>query len=177
MNYLNRLFFLPFLILLLFACNKPEPLPHNVGPLVLKHTVKYQGETLSIIASWYTGNGGMWKVIAQSNSDLNPGKLRIGQVIKIPWSLIKRNDEFPEKYVTQFYRRTPLPPKEEAAAPAKTPNPEATIDSAAPSDNKDTDNTNIEATPTPAVIQSSDPQTNQIREQTREELLKEIGAE
>ena len=39
-----------------------------------EHRVKWSGETLSLIAKWYTGSYGNWKAIAQANSGLNPNR-------------------------------------------------------------------------------------------------------
>jgi len=55
------------------------------------HTVKWPGETISIVAKWYTGNVNHWKQIAKINPGLDPKKIVIGNKISIPKSLIIRS--------------------------------------------------------------------------------------
>lgn len=62
-----------------------------------KHTVCWPGESLSLIARWYTGSSKNWRVLARANPHLNPNRIRSGNTIFIP----------PEKMIT----RKPLPQK------------------------------------------------------------------
>jgi hypothetical protein len=62
-----------------------------------KHTVRWSGETLSLIASWYTGTSGNWRKLAAANPGLNPNRIKSGDVISIPPSLLKTRVALPQK--------------------------------------------------------------------------------
>ena len=62
-----------------------------------KHTVRWPGESLSLIARWYTGSSKNWRVLARANPHLNPNRIKSGNRVYIP----------PERLVT----RKPLPQK------------------------------------------------------------------
>lgn len=64
----------------------PAPPPRPAG---LAHTVRYKGETLSIIAQWYTGSHDLWREIAAANPGLNVDRIELGQTILIPNELLK----------------------------------------------------------------------------------------
>jgi nucleoid-associated protein YgaU len=86
---------------------EPSPPPPPVKeahpqPVVFLHTVKYSGETLSIIALWYTGNHGNWKEIAQANPDMKPNRIFPGDEIIIPESLLKNRDPLPKEFVDRI---------------------------------------------------------------------------
>jgi hypothetical protein len=49
------------------------------------------GETLGHISAWYTGSLHHWREIAAANAGLDVNRIKIGQHIKIPASLLKRN--------------------------------------------------------------------------------------
>lgn len=61
----------------------------------ITHTVRYRGETLSRIASWYTGDAKNWKELVKANPDLKPERIAIGQTLRLPRQIIKRSDEMP----------------------------------------------------------------------------------
>lgn len=65
----------------------------------LSHTVKYQGETLTLISLWYTGSTENWRMIEAANPDLNPLQLRTGDVVSVPPDLLVRTEEMPKKFV------------------------------------------------------------------------------
>jgi len=69
------------------------------------HTVKWSGETLSIIALWYTGDQRNWKTIIQANPGLNPNRIFGGNEILIPEKMMKTHDPLPKEYVNRFYSR------------------------------------------------------------------------
>jgi hypothetical protein len=101
---------------------EPSPAPVNPAPVrrepppppvketkpqevFFRHTVKWSGETLSIIALWYTGDQSNWKTIAQANPDLNPNRILGGHEILIPERLMKTHDPLSKEYVDRFYAR------------------------------------------------------------------------
>lgn len=86
--------------------------PRSKGPAVpprppsIVHEVRYPGETLAIIAGWYTGNPKNWQEIASFNEGINPNKIRIGDQIEIQRYLLKRENPFSKDYVRKFSRPT-----------------------------------------------------------------------
>jgi Tfp pilus assembly protein FimV len=115
---------------------EPAPSPKDVAPLPLPlppvkalppdetyftHTVKWSGETLFIIAAWYTGNRENWKALAEAMMQANPNanihRIFIGNKVLIPESLLKTRDPMPKEFVDNFYQK----PKAEKAPPKPTP--------------------------------------------------------
>ncbi len=78
-----------------------EPAVTPAPVAVLKHTVKYQGETLGVISSWYTGTSRNWQTIKDANPGLNERKIRQGEVISIPENLLKQRKPLPESFVVK----------------------------------------------------------------------------
>lgn len=76
---------------------------------ILLHTIRYSGETLALIAQWYTGSAANWTKIIEFNENISPTALRLGQVISIPMELVIKSDPFPESFV----RPTSQPAKQE----------------------------------------------------------------
>lgn len=83
-----------------------EPLPKNfagdyrAGNYI--HTVRWPGESLSLIASWYTGASKNWRKLAKFNPRLDPNRIRVGNVILIPPSLLKTRVSLPQKVAAKF---------------------------------------------------------------------------
>lgn len=65
------------------------------------HRVKWSGETLSLIAKWYTGSYGNWRAIAQANPDLDPNCIAVGDTIHIPPEMMKTKKPLPRKVVSK----------------------------------------------------------------------------
>ena len=76
---------------------QPEP-PKE--PPYLVHTVKWPGETLALIAKWYTGDTENWRAIAKANPKLDPRRIRLGSQIQIPSELLKNREPMPREFVT-----------------------------------------------------------------------------
>jgi hypothetical protein len=93
---------------------KAQPKPRETH---IAHTVKWSGETLSIISLWYTGEHGNWKAIAQNNPNLNPNRIYVGSEILIPAALLKTQNSLPKEYVDRFYSKA----KKEKAKPIPQP--------------------------------------------------------
>jgi hypothetical protein len=66
-----------------------------------EHQVRWRGETLSLIAKWYTGHGGNWKALARANPDLNPNRIVLGNRIHIPPEMMKTKKQLPRKVVAR----------------------------------------------------------------------------
>ena len=65
------------------------------------HSVKWRGETLSLIAKWYTGSYKNWKDLAEANPGLNPNRIAIGNRIHIPPEMMKTKRPLPRKVVAK----------------------------------------------------------------------------
>jgi len=83
-----------------------EPLPQNFSSEFrrdfYKHTVTWPGETLSLIASWYTGSSRNWRKLAAANPGLNPDRIKGGNVIYIPPALLKTRVPLPQKVAAKY---------------------------------------------------------------------------
>lgn len=70
------------------------------------HTVKWNGETFSIIAAWYTGDMQNWKALAEANPNVNPNRIQRGMTIRIPLQIVKTRSPMPKEHVDAFHNRT-----------------------------------------------------------------------
>jgi hypothetical protein len=74
------------------------------------HTVSISGESLSIIAKWYTGDLQNWKKLAEHNPALNPNRIFKGDKILIPRDLLIREEPLTQEFIdearTRAKRRT-----------------------------------------------------------------------
>jgi len=88
--------------------NNPAAKLKSKKPVVSKgidHYVRWKGETLSIIAKWYTGETDNWKALAALNPEINPHLLHMNIKIHIPYELIKNRKSMPKKFLIQFYTK------------------------------------------------------------------------
>ena len=69
------------------------------------HKVRWTGETLSVIAQWYTGNQSNWEHIVKANSDLDLKRIRIDDKILIPVAMLKTRKPMPRKYLKKTVRK------------------------------------------------------------------------
>jgi iron uptake system EfeUOB component EfeO/EfeM len=74
------------------ASNSNENLPFF-------HQVRWEGETLSMIAKWYTGDWRNWKALAKVNPWLKPDNMFTGLKVKIPRQLLKNQKDMPREFV------------------------------------------------------------------------------
>lgn len=92
-----------FICIALTACPPKRPLPPPPSapaqPVYYYHTVKYPGETLSIIAGWYTGSVNNWRLLLDHNPGLDPRRIRLGQEIAIPEDFMVKRDPLPRTAV------------------------------------------------------------------------------
>jgi len=94
-----------FSLLLFSACsgssnsNNPPPPSDNSRnkPDDVEHRIAYSGETLAIIANWYTGKSTNWTLIRDANPGLRPERLNIGQLVRIPGELVIERNPMPRK--------------------------------------------------------------------------------
>ncbi len=99
---------------------KPKPSPETA---YFVHTVKWRGESVSIIAGWYTGDIQNWKILRDHNPDINPNRIFEGNKIRIPEYLMKNKAPMTKEYVDSFYSKSPS--KKEAGKPAPSSPPSA----------------------------------------------------
>lgn len=69
------------------------------------HTVSLEGETLSLIAKWYTGDLGNWKALAEANPGIDPNRIFMGDEILIPEDLLVTRDPMPQSFLDQAYSK------------------------------------------------------------------------
>jgi hypothetical protein len=70
------------------------------------HTVQWPGETLALIAEWYTGDSKNWTVLSDFNAGYGSDAVQPSQVILIPKFLLITTTPMPRSFVA------PLPPQE-----------------------------------------------------------------
>jgi len=63
------------------------------------HQVRWEGETLSLIAKWYTGDWRNWKALAEVNPWVEPNNMFAGVKVKIPRQLLKNKKRMPREFV------------------------------------------------------------------------------
>jgi len=83
------------------------------------HTVKWSGESVSIIAGWYLGDIHKWEILRDCNPDMDPNVVVIGQKIRIPENLMTTKTPMTKAHVDKFYpkverhRRAPVERKDD----------------------------------------------------------------
>lgn len=100
----------------------PKKTPPEAKPFI--HTVRWPGETLSLVAKWYTGRHSNWKALAKANPELNPHRIFMGSKILIPRAILTTQTPMPRSAVvkkTPTKKATSQPPKTEKGTPADTP--------------------------------------------------------
>lgn len=148
-------------ILLLNACDLVglgNRLPRETFAI---HEVKYPGETLGIIAQWYTGNDANWKTILSYNGHIKTRRMKIGDNVRIPEAMLVKTSRLPQSFIKlvpadKSSPKVLLPVEPSAFLPQNSP-------TATPSPSEETD---IEAAPEPEV------NPDDVREQLLENLVK-----
>jgi hypothetical protein len=67
-----------------------------------EHQVCWPGESLSLIAKWYTGKYQNWQQLAVYNPQIDPKRIRIGQKILIPEDILITRDPLPRKVAAKY---------------------------------------------------------------------------
>jgi hypothetical protein len=81
------------------------------------HRVKYSGETLSIIAKWYTGDADNWQALTKANPKLNPNRINVGDKIRIPRKLLHTRRPMTRSFVVATTPKKQ--PKSSSTTPSK----------------------------------------------------------
>lgn len=120
--------------MMMAACGpKPEPVKPpppsdaELRPADFDHRITYSGETLAMIASWYTGRASNWSILRDANPGLKPGRLKPGQHVMIPGGLVVRRDPMPKRLITDAARKKPAPTKPADGAPVPPPSGDAPL--------------------------------------------------
>ena len=83
-----------------------QPLPRNYSgedpQKYYSHKVRWPGESLSLISSWYTGSSKNWRKLAKINPRLNPNRIKGGDVVRIPSGLLKTHVPLPQKVAAKY---------------------------------------------------------------------------
>ncbi len=85
------------------------------------HRVTWAGESLSIVAKWYTGNLENWKVIAKANPEIRPDFLQTGMMIRVPEAMIVNRDPLSQEFVASHYSKETKSSKSLQNPPADLP--------------------------------------------------------
>ena len=93
------------------------------------HTVKLPGESLSIIAKWFTGDLKNWEALAKTNPAINPNRIFIGDKIRIPGHLMIRHNRMTLEFIEDSQpkprkRVSPAAPPEETGEELQEKEPE-----------------------------------------------------
>jgi hypothetical protein len=67
-----------------------------------RHTVSWPGESMSLIARWYTGSSRNWRKLARANPRINPNRIKKGNVIVIPTKMLKTREPLPQKLAARY---------------------------------------------------------------------------
>jgi hypothetical protein len=86
-------------------------------PAYYYHRVKYSGETLSIIAKWYTGDADNWQALTKVNPKLNPNRINVGDKIRIPRKLLNTRRPMTRSFVVATTQKKQ--PKSSSTTPSK----------------------------------------------------------
>lgn len=79
------------------------PIAEEVAPIKqFSHTVSSRGETLALIALWYTGQIENWRVLADANPSLDADRIELGQEIFIPEALLKQRKPLGEEELEEL---------------------------------------------------------------------------
>jgi hypothetical protein len=85
------------------------------------HRVTWAGESLSIVAKWYTGNLENWKGIAKANPEIRPDFLQTGMMIRVPEAMIVNRDPLSQEFVASHYSKDTRRSKSLQSPPANLP--------------------------------------------------------
>ena len=181
---------------LFIGCAKQQTNSHyhrttTSEPEFFYHTVKYRGETLGLIARWYTGNTANWQLILKENPGMRPERINLGDVIRIPSRLVTEKSPLPERVVPGSRANATTSTITQTKAPVQTKKLDSKSDRSEPvfdefDDFKAAQGNEIVAERTDAVapsfekeqaVEPSQPARRSPEEIERERLLEELLGE
>ena len=80
----------------------PQSYARNYCQKCYRHTVRWPGESMSLIARWYTGSSKNWRKLAKANPRINPNRIKKGNVIVIPTKMLKTREPLPQKVAARY---------------------------------------------------------------------------
>ena len=99
-----------------------QPIPSEQKPDFYVHEVRWPGETISVIAQWYTSTWKTWEDIVKVNFDFDPKMMQMSDKILIPLDLLKTREPMPRNYLKLPVRKKDVPssfPSKPAIEPIK----------------------------------------------------------
>ena len=84
-------------------------LDENSGDMI--HSVRYHGETLRMIANWYTGDTSNAERLVRINDIANPNVLHLHQTVRIPRYMLKHTDPMPAGEVARYLQEIKSRPR------------------------------------------------------------------
>ncbi len=104
--------------------NKSLPTAHYRDTHYYVHQVRWPEESIERVAQWYTGSGANWKILARSTPNLQPKRLRKGNVVFIPIDLLQIDTPMPRQYVQRRRpSKTSSAPRKQPSTPPAVPEP------------------------------------------------------
>lgn len=88
---------------------------------VYVHTVEWPGETLPMIAQWYTGNKDNWEILSKTSPAIAAEHLAVGDHILIPLELMKNSNKMPREFLATFSAKPPVGPKKPSSKTKQAP--------------------------------------------------------
>jgi hypothetical protein len=85
------------------------------------HQVRWEGETLSLIAKWYTGDWRNWKALSEVNPWVEPNNMFAGLKVKIPRQLLKNKKKMTREFVLSAASRNRASSQAEDVSQKKAP--------------------------------------------------------
>ena len=104
-----------------------------LSPGYYTHAVKLSGESLSIIAKWFTGDLENWETLAKYNPTINPNRIFLGDKIKIPRHLMIRHDRMTQEFIDKSQpkprqRVSPAAPPKETVEELQQEEPDKAVE-------------------------------------------------
>ncbi len=73
----------------------------------LIHQIRWPGETLSIIAKWYTGDYRNWPALVEATPWLVNSRVVVGDKVLIPVRLVTNRSPLPKTFLARYQRQEP----------------------------------------------------------------------
>jgi hypothetical protein len=110
----------------------PAPPPREPvkepAPRFYAHVVRWQNETLSFIADWYTASWQNWEALAKANPEIDPNRIEIGDEIRIPETLLKTRKPMPSDFLPTAVRKKAVEPASLSREPVEKPGRERDVE-------------------------------------------------
>lgn len=98
---MRNLVLLTIVTIFLISCSPRQANTPIQQPEYIEHTITHSGETLGLISAWYTGSSANWPTIANANPGLQVKNLRMGDTVRIPKEMARRNEPLPAEFISK----------------------------------------------------------------------------